>query len=146
MASDIASTRGSTVTCAVLRDHDIRGVLIELSGELDLAGAPEVDGVLSTVEAERPSLVVVDLSRLTFIDSSGLNLLVGVDARLRDRGVRLRIVRGRAQIARLLALTGTDRHLPLVDRVPTGSWAVTSGAGTAASWHDAITDRPSVAP
>lgn len=94
-----------------------------------MASAPEVDRLLTEVDATRPPLVVVDLRGLGFMDSSGLQVLVAAEARRRDAGVRLSVVPGAAQVSRLLALTCAERHLTLVDRVPDGSWAPPAPAG-----------------
>lgn len=89
--------------------------LIRLVGELDLANADTLESELSEALTNGQDRVVVDMRELTFIDSTGLALLVGALAR--DEGVgRLRFVPSRAQaVIRVLELTGLDKRLPLVD-------------------------------
>ena len=90
------------------RWHD-RCVVVAVAGELDLATVDEVTRVLSGVEARYPFRVVIDLSAVTFMGSTGLNLLVCAHNRLgRDR---LRIVTQHPFTLRLLRVTGLDRVL-----------------------------------
>ena len=51
-------------------------LVVELSGELDLAGLPAVDGAVAELLTRPAQPVVLDLGRLTFLDSSGVTLLV----------------------------------------------------------------------
>jgi anti-sigma B factor antagonist len=80
--------------------------VIELAGELDLATAPHVASVLDRMMVI-PDHIVIEAGGLTFIDSTGLRLLlrvsdlVGGRVELRDAGL---------QVRRLLEITGmTDR-------------------------------------
>jgi anti-anti-sigma factor len=83
------------------------------SGELDLATAPRLLAALRAHDDyER---LVIDLRALTFMDSSGLRLLVAESDRARGAGYELRIVRGGDEVGRLLRLTRLDEKLPIVD-------------------------------
>jgi anti-anti-sigma factor len=80
-------------------------------GELDVAGTPALEDALAAV-ADAPDLsgVVVDLSGLEFMDSSGLRAVVLADRRLRDQGLRFALVRGGEPVHRVFELTRmTDR-------------------------------------
>jgi anti-sigma B factor antagonist len=55
-------------------------------GELDLDTAPELEGVLESVRAEGHPRVVLDLRGLTFMDSTGLRLVIRWDTRAREEG------------------------------------------------------------
>jgi stage II sporulation protein AA (anti-sigma F factor antagonist) len=50
--------------------------VVSLAGEMDIASAPELSRRLDVLDAAGPGHVIVDLSKLTFIDSSGINALV----------------------------------------------------------------------
>ena len=90
---------------AVHRTED--GTVVSVAGELDVATAPELASALAGVEGE----VTVDLNGATFADPSGLRVLLAA----RAGGCRLRVVRRRGgPVARLLALTGTERMLRVV--------------------------------
>ena len=82
------------------------------AGELDAFRAPDVREELVRVIEAGASAVVCDLSAVTFLDSSGLGVLVGALKRLRERGGDLYVVPGKAG-RRVLELTALDRVLEL---------------------------------
>ena len=86
-----------------------------LEGELDIATTPQVEEELRRIEAQHADVIVLDLRGLTFMDSTGLRLLVTADARARDAGHRLAIVRGPAAVHRVLEITGLHSRLDLVE-------------------------------
>jgi anti-anti-sigma factor len=73
---------------------------------------------LEELTGENGAELVLDLRGLTFMDSTGLRVLVQTDANARRDGQSLQIVRGPAAIDRLLELSGLDEVLPLVDAPP----------------------------
>jgi anti-anti-sigma factor len=89
--------------------------VVALSGEIDLASLDPVERELAAAVAEPPPLLVVDLREVTFLDSSGLRLILRLDRGQREAGSRLAVVRGGRRVARVLELTGADEHLDLVD-------------------------------
>jgi anti-sigma B factor antagonist len=90
-------------------------VHVTLSGELDISTAPRFEEPLRRVEADEPEVVVVDLSSLEFMDSTGLRLLVAADQRAREAGRRLALVRGNDMVQRVLRLTRLDERLDIVE-------------------------------
>ena len=68
--------------------------VIALAGELDLDGAERVTQELQRAEATDARRIVLDLSSLEFIDSSGIRLIIAADARSRMDGDRLVLIRG----------------------------------------------------
>ena len=95
------------------------GVQVELKGELDLATAPKLDDELRRVEAAKPSLIVLDLQPLAFMDSSGLRSLLAADSRAREQGWRFVLVRGDDRVQRVLKITRLDERLDIVDDAET---------------------------
>jgi anti-anti-sigma factor len=89
-------------------------VVLRLRGELDLATVSELSEQLGRAEHDA-SVVVVDLSGLEFMDSTGVSVLANTDRRARERGRRFVVVRGGRQVQRVLELTGLDRCLEIVD-------------------------------
>ena len=89
---------------------------IALSGELDMAASfpleREIDRVL---DRERVSRLVLDLRGLRFLDSTGLRLVLQTDARTRDGGVELALVRAPYTVQRVFVMAGLDDVLPFVD-------------------------------
>jgi anti-anti-sigma factor len=83
-------------------------------GELDLATAPLLagafDAVLGDADAE---MIVVELTELSFLDSTGIHLLLRMHAACEDAD-RLRVINGSGQIARILEITGVCAHLPII--------------------------------
>jgi anti-anti-sigma factor len=92
---------------------------VALAGELDIASVRWIDGVLRTAQSEA-DVVVLDLRALQFMDCSGAHLVLAADRRAALAGCRLLVVRGPAQVSRLLRLTGLDRRLTVIDEPPAG--------------------------
>jgi anti-sigma B factor antagonist len=90
-------------------------LLVTISGEFDLGAAQEFGQVTAELAVENLREVEVDLRPVTFVDSSGLRMLVELGRAARERNLSLRIVRGGSAVERVLQLTGLDKVLPLVD-------------------------------
>lgn len=88
---------------------------IGLVGELDLATAGAVEDALVSAEAGDANAIVVDLSGLTFIDSTGLRLLVGAANRSRADADRLMLLKGPPAVQRVFRLTALEEHLPFAE-------------------------------
>ena len=93
-------------------------ILVGLHGELDVSEVEQVQGVLAAAEAKQPSLLVIDLRGLEFMDSSGIRLVVEADLRARDEGRRLVLVRGSEPVHRVFTITLLDRRMEFVDDPP----------------------------
>ncbi|HEY3374448.1 MAG TPA: STAS domain-containing protein [Candidatus Aquicultor sp.] len=65
-----------------------------LAGEFDLTEKDRVSDYFQTVLAEAPKGLIVDLSNVSLIDSSGIGLLISNKARLNDIGARYALVLG----------------------------------------------------
>lgn len=103
-------TRTGQPVCAV----DTDGPVVRLFGELDLLGAPQVRAVLDDV-MNRGDLPVLDIEHLTFIDSTGLGVVVGAVRRLALRGERLVVSGPSRAVRRVLHVTGIDAMVDLVE-------------------------------
>jgi anti-anti-sigma factor len=105
-----------------LRTEEDNGVArVVAGGELDLSSAEQLEEELKRNEQEEPPLLVLDLRELTFMDSTGLRTVIAADARARDRGGRLVIVRAPEEVDRVFRLTRMDAHLEMMDEPPSGS-------------------------
>jgi len=89
--------------------------LISLIGELDLANAGDVEEELIRVEATDVRAICLDLSGLTFMEATGIRLLVLADARSRADSNRLTLLRAPASVMRLLHIAGFEDRLPFAD-------------------------------
>lgn len=83
--------------------------VIAVAGEIDLYTAPDLKQTLTQVIEDGASGVVMDLSETTFLDSTGLGVLIGGLKRLRSRDGALAIVNVDDNIARTLEITGLDQ-------------------------------------
>jgi anti-anti-sigma factor len=90
-------------------------VRLTLRGELDLSTVGKVEQELRKAESADAPAVVLDLSALTFLDSTGLRAVVTADERLREKGGRLVIVRGPEPVHRVFAITRLEEQLEIVD-------------------------------
>jgi anti-sigma B factor antagonist len=76
-----------------------------VTGALDLATAPELERALDAAEQEGAAGMVLDLSGITFIDSSALRVLLRSAERLKEHGQLLHVVCGPGPVMRLFELT-----------------------------------------
>lgn len=88
---------------------------VSLRGELDLSTVGKVDDELQKVEGSAPKVVLLDLSSLTFLDSTGLRCVVRADERAREEGRRLVVVKGPEAVHRVFEITRLEERLELVD-------------------------------
>jgi anti-anti-sigma factor len=91
-----------------------RAAVIAVTGELDLATGPQLEAELHGISPSDTELVVVDLRKLEFMDSTGLSIIVRAHQRLTGEGCKLGLVRGSPQVQRLLDLTGVADRIALV--------------------------------
>ena len=96
-------------------DRDGR-VHLALRGELDLATAPELEGLLNA-RVDDGREVVVDLRDLEFMDSSGIRVLVAAHTRAGRTGTRVFVVRPTpdSAVAKIVEVAGLDRELNILD-------------------------------
>jgi anti-sigma B factor antagonist len=91
-------------------------VIVEATGELDVVSAEKFQTALEHVLVSDASSVVLDLSKLDFIDSSGLRALLIISEQSSMDGTRLSIRRELSpSVERLLDLTGCAERLPMAD-------------------------------
>jgi anti-anti-sigma factor len=95
----VASNQGTTST-------------IEVEGEWDLAQLDATHDAVSKALDRRPECLVADLSRLTFIDSSGVHGLIDTSKRCAGPGARFVIVPGPPPVQRVFDVCGVTAILP----------------------------------
>ena len=113
----MAASRLGTVQDQVTVRHETSpdGIdVVALGGDLDYATAPRLGKQLEPVLAGGRGLVVLDLTGLTFLDSSGLVAIIDAAKLVERRGGRLVVVAHDPRIARVFELTGLDRALGLL--------------------------------
>ncbi len=94
------------------------GVCVELSGELDISTAANVETRLMEVEKSAPERLILDLRRVNFIDSTGLSMIINADGRARKDGRRLTIVSGDGVPRRILRTVGLEDRLDVHSELP----------------------------
>jgi anti-sigma B factor antagonist len=83
-------------------------VTVAVAGEIDLSTADQLDAAIRKAEETDTNRIVVDLSALSFVDSTGLSVLLEAIKRTRSDGNRLSFVPSKHEaVTRLLALTDT---------------------------------------
>ncbi|MFG2648240.1 STAS domain-containing protein [Streptomyces sp. NPDC048436] len=99
-------------------------VVVELHGEIDLLAYQRLAPLLDPITSGPASTVVIDLTRTTFFDCSGISLLVRAHRRTKARDARLAVVCNHSLTLRVLRITGlTPTLLP----VPTLGEALQAG-------------------
>ena len=90
---------------------------ITLAGEIDLATVARLERALSAALGLAPEIVVIDLSGVTFVDSTGVHRLLAAHRRAAERGIRLAIIPGPECVQRTFALCGLVDELPFAAAV-----------------------------
>jgi anti-sigma B factor antagonist len=89
-----------------------RRARFELSGELDVLTTRQVRDRVAEFLGAGYGTIVIDLRGLTFIDSTGMRLLVGLHQHARRDGWRLSLIEGSRNIRRVFEIAGTSQVLP----------------------------------
>jgi anti-sigma B factor antagonist len=123
------------------RALDASTVVVTLTGELELVSAPALKRNLLELRQAGHSRFVLDFSRVTFLDSTALSVLVGFHRGL-DRGGLLALVALSPSVRTVFEVTGVDRVLNLLPTVEAALEQLP--ANLPSSEHlDAASDRPS---
>ena len=121
---------GGALDIAVRDEHGV--VIAAVTGEIDISTVAQLRERLYEL-ADNGGTLIVDLNRVTFIDSAGLGALVGTAQRAAEHGGSLHAVCAQPQPRRLLWMTGVDRRIPLattVDEVLMSQAASRNGSGS----------------
>jgi anti-sigma B factor antagonist len=80
--------------------------VFELIGSLDIATSPTVRAALASASEQSDHKLIVDLTKVDFLDSTGLGALIGGQRRAKEFDGEVRLVAKEGQILRLLRITG----------------------------------------
>jgi anti-sigma B factor antagonist len=111
-----AASRVPRFDCT-LRDGGLDAAWVRVTGELDIATAPQLAQMLGRAE-ERCQRVVLDLRQVAFMDSSGVRVILDANLRANAAGRRLVLVRGPSHVDRVLDLARASDGLESVDLDP----------------------------
>jgi anti-sigma B factor antagonist len=118
---------GDPLTIGVRHEQDY--VIVTAAGEIDISTVSRMRECLFDVAASgRP--LVVDLDQVSFIDSTGLAVLVGTAKRATARGGRLYAVCSRPKIRQLFGLTGLNCRIPLTSTLDEALEALAAARAT----------------
>jgi anti-anti-sigma factor len=95
-----------------------RGVRLRLRGEVELASAGGIRGKIDECVAAGCGRIVLDLRGVTFLDSTGVHLMLEADATACAAGWELRLVEGPPAVQRVFELAGVRERLPFAEGSP----------------------------
>ena len=95
-------------------------VVVVVKGEVDLCAAPEFEQSLAWAGASEAPSIVLDLDRVSFMDSAGVHVLLQFSL-LEANRTRLALTPGSPQVQRLLDVTGVRRYLSFVSSTGLGA-------------------------
>lgn len=98
--------RSSAVPFSTVLQNLNGNAVVVLAGELDMDAAPQLVEVLDPLLSKGPADIVLDFSGVSFIDSSGIAVLVRAENRLREQGRHIRVRSPRSQALRVFEVTG----------------------------------------
>ena len=90
--------------------------VLALAGELDAARATDFQKRMLRLELRRGGQLVLDLRELTFMDSTGIRLILQASQHAQRHGAELVVVRPPDNVMRVLELVGLDEQLDVVER------------------------------
>ncbi|WP_336209522.1 STAS domain-containing protein [Nonomuraea sp. LPB2021202275-12-8] len=108
----------------------IGATVVHLRGELDLATREAVRERLLCALQHSTSLLILDLSEVSFCDAAGLGVVVGVQHQARSLDIALGLAAARPHVSRVLRLTGLDRSFPMYGTTPSRGTGLGTGRGT----------------
>ena len=102
--------------------------VVALTGELDISEVAGVEKQLKAVEKRRPELLVLDLRGLSFMDSSGLRVVLEADLRSRREARRFALIPGPEPVHRVFLIALLDKRLEFIEDPSTLEGVVDNGA------------------
>ena len=114
-AYDVASSSAAPFEVRVRPDR--KHVVVELSGELDIAAIPQFREQCDELLGAGFRHIVIDLRELAFIDSTGLHLLIDLSAAARHDGWELSVIPRSDAVQRILVVSGTVEVLPFISPI-----------------------------
>ena len=104
------------------RQSDDGVSVVTISGRLALGGETEkLDAAVSKLLAQNQTKVVLDITAVDYVDSSGIGMLVSCLTNVRKAGGELKVAGANPRIRRIFAMTGVEGLLPMFDTVAAAS-------------------------
>lgn len=92
--------------------------IVTLSGEVDLSTAPSLRERLASLIDAGSTSIVVDLRQVSFMDSTGLGVLMGAHLRVREHDGELQLVAADGPVMRVLTLAKLTDVFPVTSELP----------------------------
>ena len=89
--------------------------LVTVVGEVDVSNAGELREAVDSALEVAPAAVSVDLAEVSYIDSTGIGVLVGAATRAQEAGVAFSVAHPQTNVKRVLGLLGVERQLNVED-------------------------------
>jgi len=102
-----------TTSVATAESDSETYTLVVLDGEADVTNCNALREVLEAEVAKQPRTVIIDLSKLRFMDSSALHVILRVNRTMDRQGGVLALASPREPVAKMLRLTAADQLLPV---------------------------------
>jgi anti-sigma B factor antagonist len=99
-----------------------RTQILQLSGELDLSTKKEFEAGLSTIASRKPQEVIVDLREVSFVDSTGLRLILEAWNQCRRTNVDFAVVLGDGHIRSAFRMAGLEQAIPVIEGIPSAEY------------------------
>ncbi|WP_116246456.1 STAS domain-containing protein [Nocardiopsis sp. FIRDI 009] len=98
---------------------DSRSVIVAIEGELDIATAADLQQHIESAVNDHGSFLILDLSGLDFMDSSGLNVIINAYRTVREQGGSLALAALNERVTKVVRLVGLHRQVPVHQTVAT---------------------------
>ncbi len=96
---------------------DAGGATVRIHGDLDMGGVLRLEQEISRlIEQEGVPALTLDLSEVTFIDSTGLGLVINTEQSARERALELRLVPGPREVHKVFEMVGLADVLPFTEK------------------------------
>ena len=80
-----------------------------LTGEVDISNAAQLRGELNKMLEEKAAPATIDIKDLSYIDSTGLGVIIGAYERMKEHGYAMKMVNPAKNVEKLLKITSLDR-------------------------------------
>lgn len=111
----MAGLMGGMLNFDLETETEGNSALVRIRGDFDLQVVERVTEALTQIESVEPELIVVDLSRVSFMDSSGMGTIAAAHIRAREAGRRFAIVRPPGGVRQAFDRTRLDEVITITD-------------------------------
>ena len=114
-------------------------VLLTVTGELDMSRTDELDEMAAEIDRDGPANIIVDLTKVTFMDSSALGWFLKLQERREEISRNLRLVApNQGNLARLLSLSGLEGRFEVFSTVVEATATDPAGSSDGAGATDQV--------